>query len=66
MNAAAMSSYRTLSDLGYIAGPLILGAAADLFGVNAALGGVSALVVAVALLFARFAPETRRARPAPA
>ena len=66
MNAAAMSSYRTLSDLGYIAGPLILGAAADVFGVNAALGGVSALVVVVALLFARFAPETRRARPSPA
>lgn len=66
MNAVAMSSYRTLSDLGYVAGPLILGAAADVFGVNAALGGVAALVVLVALLFARYAPETRRARAAPA
>ena len=62
MNAAAMSSYRTLSDHGYIAGPLILGTAADVFGVNAALGGVSALVCMVALLFARYAPEMRRAR----
>jgi MFS transporter, DHA1 family, multidrug resistance protein len=67
MNAAAMSSYRMLSDLGYVVGPLVLGAAADLFGVNAALAGIALLMTTIALLFARFAPEShRRARPASA
>jgi MFS family permease len=64
MNAAAMSAYRMLSDLGYIVGPLVLGLLADLFGVDAALAASAALLVAAAALFGWLAPETyRRARP---
>jgi MFS transporter, DHA1 family, multidrug resistance protein len=62
MNAAAMSAYRMLSDLGYVVGPIALGAITDLFGIESALAGTAALLVAVALLFARFAPETYRSR----
>jgi MFS family permease len=62
MNAAAMSSYRMLSDLGYVVGPVALGAITDLFGPGTALAATAALLVAVALLFARFAPETYRSR----
>ena len=60
MNAAAMSLYRMLSDLGYVVGPIALGAITDVFGSEAALAATAALLVAVALLFARFAPETYR------
>lgn len=60
MNAAAMSTYRMLSDSGYVLGPLLIGVAADTISADAALGATAALVVAMALLFARFAPETRR------
>jgi MFS family permease len=62
MNAAAMSAYRMLSDLGYVVGPIALGAITDVFGVETALAGTAVLLVAVALLFARFAPETYRLR----
>ena len=62
MNAAAMSAYRMLSDLGYVVGPIALGAITDLFGGETALAGTAALLVAVALLFARLAPETYRSR----
>ena len=61
MNAAAVSSYRMLADLGYVVGPIALGLAADLAGVDATLGATAVLLVAVALLFARFAPKTYRA-----
>ena len=60
MNAIAMSSYRMLSDVGYVAGPLMLGVVADLAGMNAALWGTAVLMVAVSLAFAYFAPETYR------
>jgi DHA1 family multidrug resistance protein-like MFS transporter len=60
MNAAAMSSFRMLSDLGYVVGPVALGAITDVFGPETALAGTAALLAAVALLFARFAPETYR------
>lgn len=60
MNAIAMSSYRMLSDAGYVIGPLMLGVAADLAGMNAALWGTAALMVVISLLFARLAPETPR------
>lgn len=62
MNAAAMSSYRMLSDFGYVAGPLLIGALADGFGGNTALAATAVLLVVVGLLFARFAPETHRGR----
>jgi len=60
MNAAAVSTYRMLADLGYVVGPIALGLAADLAGVDAALAGTAVLLTAVALLFARYAPETHR------
>lgn len=61
MNAAAMSAYRLMADLGYVVGPIALGVAADLVGADAALLSTAVLLAAVALLFARFAPETYRA-----
>jgi MFS family permease len=60
MNAAAMSTYRMLSDLGYVAGPIALGVVTDLFGADVALATAAALMVVVAGLFARVAPETYR------
>ena len=38
MNAAAISGDRMLSDLGYVVGPIALGAAADLFGADVTSG----------------------------
>jgi MFS transporter, DHA1 family, multidrug resistance protein len=60
MNAAAMSSFRMLSETGYVLGPLVLGVAADLFGANAALAATSALIVIAGALFGWSAPEMRR------
>jgi MFS family permease len=60
MNAAAMSAYRMVGDLGYVVGPVALGIATDLAGADATLATTAALVVLVAALFARFAPETYR------
>jgi MFS family permease len=60
MNAAAMSAYRMLADLGYVVGPIALGLAMDLVGADAALAATAALLAAVALLFARYAPESHR------
>jgi DHA1 family multidrug resistance protein-like MFS transporter len=60
MNAAAMSAYRMLSDVGYVLGPIALGLVTDLFGVEAALAVAAALLVLVGLAFARFAPESYR------
>jgi MFS transporter, DHA1 family, multidrug resistance protein len=61
MNAAAMSAYRMLADLGYVVGPIALGLGTDLFGPDAALGATALLLVTVALLFGWLAPETYRA-----
>ena len=61
MNAAALGTYRMLSDLGYVVGPIALGLAADLASANAALAATAVMLAAVALLFARLAPETYRA-----
>lgn len=66
MNAAALSTYRTLSDSGYVIGPLLLGLIADLAGAPAALVGTAVFLATLALLFARFAPETLPPRGAPA
>lgn len=60
MNASVMSTYRMLSDCGYILGPLLLGLISDGFGAPAALGVTGVLLVSVGLLFARCAPETYR------
>ena len=60
MNAAAMSSYRMLSDVGYVAGPILLGALGDLQGLEAPLWSAAIALVLAAGLFAAFAPETHR------
>lgn len=62
MNAAAMSSFRMLADLGYVLGPIVLGVLADLRGPEFALWTSALLTVSVAMLFARYAPETVRRR----
>jgi MFS family permease len=58
MNAAAMSAFRMLADLGYVVGPIALGLATDLVGADATLGATAVLLAATALLFARYAPES--------
>jgi MFS transporter, DHA1 family, multidrug resistance protein len=60
MNAAAMSTYRMLGDVGYMLGPVALGLVADAAGLETALGLAAFLLVSVGLAFARFAPETYR------
>jgi len=60
MNAAAMSAYRMLADLGYVLGPLALGLATDLAGANVTLAATAALLAGSAVLFARYAPESLR------
>lgn len=58
MNAAAMSLFRMIADLGYVAGPLLLGLVADGFGAASALALAAALVIAAGVAFALMAPET--------
>jgi fucose permease len=59
-----MSTFRMLSDLGYVIGPIALGAVTDLAGIDAALTTAAALMLVMAALFARFAPESYHgARP---
>jgi MFS family permease len=60
MNAAAMSAFRMLADLGYVVGPIALGLATDLVGADATLGATALLLAATALLFGRYAPESHR------
>ncbi len=57
--AAAMSTYRTLADAGYVIGPIALGLLADGYGLSVPLFLSAGLLVGVALAFLRFAPETR-------
>jgi DHA1 family multidrug resistance protein-like MFS transporter len=61
MNAAAMSAYRMLADLGYVVGPIVLGLGTDVLGADTTLGATAVLLALVGLAFARFAPETYRA-----
>jgi MFS family permease len=60
MNAAAMSTYRMLSDAGYVLGPLVLGLIVGGFGAPVALAVAGLLLLMSAVLFGRFAPETYR------
>jgi MFS family permease len=60
MNAAAMSAFRMLADLGYVVGPIALGLTTDLVGADATLGATALLLAATALLFGRYAPESHR------
>ncbi len=57
--AAAMSTYRTLADVGYVIGPILLGLLADQYGLSTPLFVSSALLIGIALAFARYSPETR-------
>ena len=61
MNASAMSSYRMLSDMGYVLGPILLGLLGDWRGLDAPFWTAAAGLVLAASLFAKFAPETHRA-----
>jgi MFS family permease len=60
MNAAAMSAFRMLADLGYVVGPMALGLATDLVGADTALGATAVLLAATALFFGRYAPESHQ------
>ena len=62
MNAAAMSLYRALSDLGYVVGPIGLGLLSDIAGPKVALIFCSIAISAMALVFWRFAPESAHFR----
>lgn len=62
MNATAMSAFRTLSDLGYVLGPILLGLLADGIGATHTVSVAAVALVITALIFARWAPETYRAQ----
>jgi len=51
-----------LADLGYVIGPLALGAITDGFGAERAIATATVLLVAAAALFGAYAPESYRAR----
>ena len=58
MNAAAMSSYRMLSDVGYVVGPILLGWLGDVGGLDASLWAAAVALFVTAWLFGAFASET--------
>ena len=59
-NAAAMSSYRMLSDIGYVVGPILLGWLGDARGLDAPLWVSAVALVVIAVLFGALAAETHR------
>lgn len=63
--ASALGTYRMVSDFGYVAGPLLLGALADLVSAVAALVFTSVLTIAAGVAFGLRAPETLPPRRAP-
>ena len=62
MNASAMSTYRMMSDFGYVVGPIVLGLVVDGYGSIAALVAAAVLTILVGLAFHQFAPESHRNR----
>jgi multidrug resistance protein len=58
----AMGLYRTIADLGYVVGPLMLGAISDLVSPQAALWFTAAILILSGLLFLLKAPETLPSR----
>lgn len=62
MNAAAMSLFRMLGDIGYVAGPIGLGLVTDFYGPTAGLIVCAGLLAVSGMLFAAFAPETWRGK----
>ncbi len=59
-NAAAMSSYRMVSDTGYVIGPILLGWLGDLYGLDAPLWVSAVALVGITVLFGALAAETHR------
>lgn len=62
MNAIAISSFRMVTDFGYVFGPIFLGFIADIHSPEAALIVSAVLLLAVGLVFMAKAPETYRRR----
>jgi DHA1 family multidrug resistance protein-like MFS transporter len=62
LNATTVGMFRMAGDIGYVLGPLALGAIADEFGAVTALVTAAGLLVVAGGLFAAFAPETYRGR----
>ncbi|HEV2108050.1 MAG TPA: MFS transporter, partial [Thermomicrobiales bacterium] len=62
MMAAALGTYRMISDFGYVVGPLVLGIVADVGTPDSALVLCAVMLFASGLMFARFAPETLPSR----
>lgn len=60
LNAATMSTFRMVGDIGYVIGPMLLGFIADQTTPGAALIVGSAMMAAAAIVFAFGAPETWR------
>jgi len=64
MNATTMSLYRMSGDIGYVAGPILLGAVADLASPELALYLGAGLLIFAGISFFILAPETHRNRAA--
>jgi MFS family permease len=62
MNALTMSTFRMVSEFGYVIGPLLLGWISDLSSGEAALFATAGIFASTSALFALFAPETRQRR----
>lgn len=62
MTAAALGTYRMISDLGYVVGPLALGIVADVGSPDSALVVCALMLFTSGFMFAWFAPETLPAR----
>lgn len=60
MNAAAMSTFRLLGDMGYVVGPVLMGVIVDLADAETAFIVSAATLLLVGASFARWAPETAR------
>ena len=60
MNAAAMGTFRTLSDSGYVFGPFLLGAIAGFAGTGSALIFTAGMLLVIGTGFALIAPEPHR------
>lgn len=65
MNAAAISTFRMMSDAGYVIGPLLLGFVADVWSAEASLVVSAVIMVVIGAVFGLLAPETHRASPEP-
>ena len=62
MNATAMSTFRMVSDFGYVVGPIALGMIVDGYGSIPALVVAAGLTILIGLTFRQFAPESHRNR----